>query len=509
MEEQLSQLISYVTGIWKYRWYGLATAWLVAVTGGIVVYQLPDKYQASARVFVDTQSTLKPLLSGMTTVPNVEQQVAIMSRTLMSRPNVERLVRMVDLDIKAKTPKDKEEQIDQLIQDIKLGGAVRDNIYTITYNNENPKLAKEVVRSLLAIFVEGGIGDKKKESEKAVSFIDEQIRNYEQKLIVAETALKDFKLKNAGLLSRQSGDYGTKLLDTSDALGQAKLELREAEQARNAIKRQIGGDTTDPSAAANPIAASNPEIDERLHALQKNLDNLEMQFTPAHPDIISTKRLIAQLQERKREEAKARKPNADPGMHYSPMLQQLTIALAAADAKAASMRARVDEFAARAERLAAMNKAVPEVEAQLAQLNRDYQINKENYEKLLGRREAAKLSGELTATTDMMTFRVIDPPMVPQTPAGPHRLRLFAGVVLGALAAGIGIAFLMSKLRPTFLNQYSLREATGLPILGTIAMHWTEQEKARRKKGLMAFSGSFMLLLMLCGGVMTKLFLQT
>jgi len=509
MEEQLAQLVSHIKGVWKYRWLALATAWLAAVAGGIAVHLVPDSYQASARVYVDTQSILKPLLSSMTTVPNVEQQVAIMSRTLMSRPNLERLTRMVDLDIKANTAREKEELLDKLAKDIKLSGTARDNIYTIAYSHENPRLAKEVVRSLLTIFVEASIGDKKKESEKAVSFIDDQIKSYEEKLTAAENALKEFKLRNTGLLSRQGGDYSSKLMDANDALGQARLELREAEQARDALKRQIAGDEADAAAAMRAAAASNPEIDERLQTLRKNLDNLQMQYTPAHPDIIANQRLIAQLEERKREEAKTRKPNADRGANYSPLLQQLTISLASAEARVASLRTRVDEYGSRVARLTAMNKAVPEVEAQLAQLNRDYEINKENYEKLLGRREAAKLSGELTTTTDMMTFRVVDPPMVPQTPSGPPRMKLFGGVVLGALAAGIAAAFLMSRIRPTFLTQYSLREATGLPILGTVAMHWTEQELARQRKGTIAFAGSFGLLLVLCSGVMLRMLMTS
>lgn len=505
MEEQLAQLIAHVKGIWKYRWLALATAWVVAIAGGIVVHVIPDKYEASARVFVDTQSILKPLLSGMTTVPNVEQQVGIMSRTLLSRPNLERLVRMVDLDIKANTPKEKEALLEKLARDIKLAGSPHDNIYTITYNNENPKLAKDVVRSLLAIFVEAGIGDKRKESESAVSFIDDQIKAYEEKLTAAENARKEFMLKNSGLLSRQGGDYNSKLMDATDALNQARLELHEAERARDALKRQIAGDEADATTAMRAAATSNPEIDERLQALRKNLDNLQTQFTPAHPDIIATQRLIAQLEERKREEAKIRRPNPDRGANYSPLLQKLTISLAEAEARVASLRTRVDEYASRVNRLTAMNKAVPEVEAQLAQLNRDYQINKENYEKLLGRREAAKLAGELTNTTDMLTFRVVDPPMVPPTPAGPPRLKLFIGVIFGAIAAGIGAAFFMSKVRPTFLTQYSLREATGLPILGTVGMHWTEQEKMRHRKGVFAFAGSFALLLILCGGIAARM----
>jgi polysaccharide chain length determinant protein (PEP-CTERM system associated) len=505
MEEQLAQLLAHIKGIWKYRWMAMATAWLVAIVGGATVHLIPDKYQASARVYVDTQSILKPLLSGMTTVPNVEEQVAIMSRTLLSRPNLERLTRMADLDINARTSREKEELLEKLEKDIKFNGTVRDNIYTITYAHRDPKLAREVVRSLLAIFVETSIGDKKKESEKAVGFIDEQLKGYEEKLVAAENALKEFKLKNSGRLSRQGADFSSKLMDVTDQLSQARLELREAEHARDAMKRQIAGDEADAAAGLRAAAQSNPEMEERLQALRKNLDSLQTQFTPVHPDVVATQKLIAQLEARQHDESKIRKPVADRGTNYSPLLQQLALSLASAEARVASLRIRVDEYAGRTARLTAMNKAVPEVEAQLAQLNRDYEINKESYEKLLGRREAAKLSGQLTNTTDMMVFRVVDPPMVPQSPAGPPRLPMFGAVLIAAILAGIGAAFLVSRLRPTFLTQHSLREVTGLQIIGTVAMQWTEQKRALRRKGTLVFAGSFALLLAVSGGVMIRL----
>lgn len=507
MEELLSQLQALVKGVSKYRWYAMAIAWVVTLAGGVAVITLPDTYQSSARVFVDTQSVLKPLLSGMTSVPNVEQQVSIMSRTLLSRPNIERVIRMVDLDIKTGTAKDKEKLIDELISHIKINGTIQNDIYTISYTGESPRLTKDVVQSLLTIFVEGSFGGKKNDSAKAIQFIDEQIKAYEDKLAAAENALKDFKLKHMGLLPRQGSDYGSKLFEMSDQLNQARLELREAEQARDAIKRQISGDDTGATPAT--IAVANPEIDERIQLQHKNLDTLRMQYTEQHPDIVSTKRLIAQLEARKVEEGKIKKVGGDPGANYSPMLQQLKVSLSTAEARTASMRARVDEYASRVARLKEMSMAAPEVETQLAQLNRDYQINKENYEKLVASREAAKLSGELSATTEMMTFRVVDPPTLPLRPTGPKRAMLFAGLLAAALAAGIAVAFLLSKIRPTFLSQNELRNETGLPILGTVTMIWTEQEKQRRKKRLYAFGLSFASLIVMYGGVMSVILLKS
>ncbi len=508
MAELTALLTNLLKAIWKYRWYAVVISWIVAIIGWTVVYRMPNEYQASARVYVDTQSILQPLLAGMTTVPNVDQQVAFMRRTLISRPNVERVMRMVDLDIKASTPKENEKLVDDLMSKIQIGGTERDDIYTISYMNSNPKLGKDIVASLLTIFVEGSFGGKKQDSEKAVQFIDDQIKNYEEKLMQAENALKEFKIKNMGMLPRQGSDFTTNMTALEDLLNAARLELTEAEQARNAIKRQIAGEDPAPVTAPEPSSVSNPELDGRIAVLNKSLDSLRMQYTDAHPDIVAAKRLVEQLEARKLEEAKKNKRNNDPGANYSPMLQQMNVALSVEEARVASLQARVNEYAMRVNRQRSQSTAAPEVEAQLSQLNRDYMVNKENYEKLVGRREAAKLSGDLSSATDMLTFRVIDPPTVPLVPSGPHRQRLFSIVFVAALLAGLGVAFLMSQIRPTFMTQSSLREVSGLPILGSISMNWTEEQKVKRTKRLYAFGAAVVVLFGAYGGAMAAIFIR-
>jgi polysaccharide chain length determinant protein (PEP-CTERM system associated) len=495
MAEITAALLNFFKAIGKYRWHAVAITWTVALIGWIVVLRLPNQFEASARVYVDTQSILKPLLSGMTTLPNLDQQVVFMRRTLISRPNVERLMRDVDLDVKAKDGKEHEKMVDELMSQIKIAGTERDDIYTITYTSDNPKLGKAVVQALLTIFVEGSYGGKKQDSEKAVQFIDDQIKSYEEKLAAAENSLKEFKIKNMGLLPREGGgDFGALLVQATEQLSTARLELAEAEQARNAIRRQITGEPAKPGEKVVDTPMTDPELESRIATAQKNLDTLRLQYTEQHPDIIANRRLLDQLLAQKAELAKTKKRSADPGAGYSPMLQQLNIQLSQAEAQVASMRTRVEEYTGRVARLRAQSTSVPEIEAQLTQLNRDYQVNKENYQKLVERRESARLSGDLSSATDMLSFRVIDPPTVPSQPSGPNRLRLFSLVFAGALAAGIAVAFLMSQVRPTFLSQATLREVTGLPVLGAIGMNWTSAQTVRRKRRLVALGVSVLVL---------------
>lgn len=370
MEQMISQLLISLQGVWKYRWVALLVMWLVGVAGWTKVALLPDEYQTRAQVFVDTQSILKPILSGMTSVPNFEQQVGLMSRTLLSRPNIERVMRMVDLDLNGKTARDQEQLADELQSKIKISSTGSNDIYTITYVHRNPKMVRDVVQALLTIFVEGSFKGKSGESHKAVQFIDEQIKAYEEKLITAENALKEFKVHNNQLLPRQGVDYNGQVLQAADTLNAARLELLEAEQARNAILAQIRGDAPVIDLQPDASQIDNPELDARIAALNKNLDALRMQYTELHPDIVAAKRLIAQLDARKLEESKLRAAS-DPGKNYSPMLQQLKVAQAEADARVAAIQARVQEYTARQQRLVAQANAVPEVESALAQLNRD------------------------------------------------------------------------------------------------------------------------------------------
>lgn len=501
MEHLYSQLLSSLKGMWKHRWLGFFTAWVMVLTGWAKVYSLPDEFQTTARIFVDTQSVLKPLMVGMTTVPNVEQQVSIMSRTLLTRPNLERVLRMVDLDVKAVTPRELDTQVTELMNSIRIKGTGSNDIYTIVYSHSNPRQVRDVVQALLAIFVEGSFKGKKGDSEKAVQFIDEQVRTYEEKLLSAENAVKEFRLKHNYLLPREGQDYSAKLLQANEALANAQLELAEAEQSRKAIEAQFGGD--EPLLAPGGGPAEQSDLDSRISALNKNLDALRLQYTDQHPDVISTVRLVAQLTEKRRLERQQQATGGDAAQQYAPLFQQMKVALAEAEARVAALRARVDALRERQARLQEQRNAVPELESQLGQLTRDYQVNKDNYEKLIARREAAKLSGELTSTTEMMSFKIIDPPTMPQRPIGPNRALYYSMVLLGGLLGGSAAAFGLAELRPTFLSAAELRAATGLRVLGSIGMNWTEDEKRRRARDLAGFGAGSACLLLIYGGVLT------
>ena len=500
MDQMLQQILGYAKAAWQRRWWGVAVAWLICIVGWTWVMIIPDRYQATARVYVDTQSLLKPLLSGLTVEPNVDQQIKLMTRQLVSRPTLEKVARMTDLDVKVHTPEQTEAMLDGLARKISIADAGRENLYTISYQDADGALAKKVVQSLLTIFVESSLGKTRQDISSSQRFIEEQLQQYQQKLVDAENALTEFKQKHIGMMPGQGGDYYAKLAETTAQLRQAQLDQQEAVNRRNQLKRQLADEEPELTAAA--AVSSNSEIDGRIQALQKQMDQLRLQYTDLHPDIQATKRLIEQLEAQKRAELTGGGGGAAGARIQNPVYQQLTIAIAEADATVASLSARVAEYQRRYAELRNASNMIPEVEQEYTQLMRDYGVYRQNYDALLKRRESATMSGEVESKTDTVDFRVIDPPFVPSQPAWPNRPLLLSLVALGGVAAGVAVAFLLSQLRRTVTDRRVLRELTGLPLLGAVSRVENDETRRRKRKGLMAYLAALGSLVAAYGAVM-------
>jgi len=501
MEMLIAQLLVIVRRMWKYRWIGLAVAWVTGLVGAVVVFVLPDRYQASARIYVDTQSILKPLMSGLAVQPNVEQQLTMLSRTLISRPNVEKLVRMADLDLKNQSKAQQEATIESVTSNLSIQTSGRDNLYILGYRDSDPETAKRVVQSLVSIFVESSLSGQRQGTSTATAFITEQIKAYETKLEEAEMRLKEFRLRNLANM-KDGKDSASNISELSTLLERARLEYREATNARDAAKAQLEAEKNRPGSSMSTAQSllqeanaqvSTPELDARLAELRRNLDGLLQRFTDQHPDIISTRKLIKDLEEqRKREIVELRKaamnaPSLSNG-GGNPAMQELVRIVATTEVQVAALRARVDEYSSRyAAALGAM-KTAPQIEAEAAQLNRDYAIQKKNYEDLVMRREQAALSGELDVASGVADFRVIDPPRANPKPVAPNRLLLLASSLAAALGVGLFTTFAASQLRPVFHDANDLRARVELPILGVVTRLVTDADRARSRVDLIRFS---------------------
>ena len=501
MEELIAQLTSMARGMWKFRWVGLIVAWVVGAVGAGSAFKVPDRFEASARVFVDTQSILKPLMSGLAVQPNIDQQVAMLSRTLISRPNIEKLVRMADLDLKSESKAQQDALIERLMRDVSVKSAGRDNLYTLHYVEADKDKAKRVIQSMVSIFVESSLGASRKDTDSAKVFLDEQIKGYETKLEEAEARLKEFRLRNLDLQTGDGRDSASRLGDISRQLATARLELREAENARDAAKKQLdaersgaGGNlVTQSLLQESAIMVTTPEIDGRIDALKRSLDGLLQRFTERHPDIISVRRLLKDLEEQKRKEVaelrKAAMASPSPAQVATTSLatQEMGRILATSEVQVAALRARVSEYQSRFAAAKEMSKTSPQIEAEAAQLNRDYGIFKKNYEDLVGRRQSAVMSGDLDMASGMVDFRLIDPPRVSPKPVSPNRMLLLAAALAAALLSGLAVTFAASQLRPVYHDAQELRLKIGLPLLGVVSEILSEEDRLRERNSRLRF----------------------
>lgn len=477
MKEVIQQIFLQVRAGWRYRWYAMMLAWLVAISGWFVVMTLPDKYEASARVYVDTDSMLRPLLRGLAVQTDFSQRIQLMTKTLLSRPNLEKIARETDLDIYAKTPKEQEKLLLKLSDAITFKSTRRQNLYTITYFNNDPKLAKDVVQALLTIFVETTLGDSRKDSDSAQRFLDTQIGQYERKLTEAENRLTEFKRKNIGALPGQGGNVFQRMQKAKEEYAQAQLTLREAAFRRDEIKRQLNEAKRTINTDRSVTEESLSPTDSRILLLQKKLDDLLLKYTELHPDVIEIRETITTLEKNK----KQKKKKKDNIVAINTLYEQTKLELGKAQAELAGMRVRANEFKDRVTKLQSLVKILPQVETELKRLDRDYAINKKNYDGLVSRRESAKISESADSAGDNVKFKVIDPPRQPILPVGPKRLLLNIIILILSFVIGAGVAFFMSQLHPVIYDQNSLRRLTGLPVFGSVSRIWTPNLIFKRK----------------------------
>ena len=476
MDHLITQALEVGRAMWQRRWIGIAVAWLVAIAGAVGLAMIRDRYEATARVYVDTKTVLRPLMRDLAVEPDLDQTVGLLARTLITRPNVELLLAKSFPSARAASAEERERMIESMSREIKIASSGRDNVFNFSYRGTDPETTRIVVANLVSLFLASDTGNKQRDAQSARDFIDEQIKSYEARLAEAENRLKDFKLRNLGVADASGKDYFARMTALTEEMSRLSVELRAAEQSRDALKRELSGETESlvPEIAVASPAALVTDYDARLDAQRKQLDELLRRYTEQHPDVIASRRLIASLEEDRRRELEARRqaaakapasasPSANQGR------QQIKLALAQAEAEVASLRVRAGDMQARLAQLRASATRVPQIEAEMAQLNRDYEVVKGAYQTMVSRREKAALSEDVDATRAAQ-FQVIDPPRTAPQPVFPNRGALTKAVIVLSLAAGLVATFLLAHLIPTFSSARLLAEMTGRKALGTVSM---------------------------------------
>lgn len=498
MNEIIAKALEYVLGVWRYKRSALIIAWLVCLGGWVYVAQIPEKFQATARLQIDNNSVLRPLLRGLAIQPDLNRRVELMSRTLLSRPNLEKLMQISDLDLKATTPEQAERIMDTIRDGVALAGDSRNSsLYALSYVHPDRDEAKRVLQSLITVFVENILGDERQDSSDAGEFIDDQIKEYEQRMIAAESRLAEFKKDHVGFMPGQTGDYYRNLEVLTEQLESSRLSLKEVTNRRKTLQRQLEGEEPSYILSEGDQFEQSIPADARIAFLQKKLDELLLRYTELYPEVVRIKRQIEDLeQEKLKEDSGEIQISPENQLRQSPTYQNMRTMLVEAEARESELQARVTEYSRALQKARDDVNRVPEIEAELKQLNRDYDAIAQQHADLLKRREAAHLSGEIERKSDTIKLKVVDPVFVPSEPSYPNKLALNAVVVVVGIVAGIGAALLQYLLQPTFMSRITLSEVTGVPILGTVKLALSDQQAAVERKRLLQFYLGTLLLIL-------------
>lgn len=499
MKDQFEYLVGIVKSARRFAWHGVAAAWVVAVLGALAILSLPNMYQSRAQIYVDTRSVLRPLLQGLAVSPQIQDQTDAVRRAMLAHPSLDAVAKSVGLYAENATPEARERELLELSEHVSIRGDSANGFYTITYTGTSAEQSRQVVQTLLDNFQQASVGAGTSDTENAQSFLAQQVADYERRLSESEQKLAEFKKQNVGLMPDQRGDYFARLQATQANLEKVRADLAVAESQRDLLARKLAGETGNSSAtSAPPVPPTALEVqeatvlDSRIRDVRRQIDDLLVKYTDRHPDVIAARATLAQLEAQRRGTSRSviatngTAPSDRGGTPVDAVVQNLQIAYNAADVQVAALRSQLAQATTSVAELRRLVTTGPEVEAELARLNRDYGVTKAQYEALLQRYENARLSSDATKSEELR-FKILEPPKAPLAPVSPNRRLFMIGMLFAAIGAGLAVAVGMSFIRPVFLTRSAAASALGLPVIGVVRLIRTGERRTREWRSRLVF----------------------
>jgi protein tyrosine kinase modulator len=501
MNAKLAPLMDELRGGWRFRWSAFATAAAVALAGWLIIFALPDRYEAGAQILVDTHTALKPALQGLAVDQDTAVQLYYVRQALLADPELTAIAERVGvLPATRIGPARRQKLLEAIRKRIDLTVVLPDNdgtsggtTYSIAYQDRNRAHALQMVQVLTSTLINETLGGSRQGSQHAQAFLQRQIADYEKRLQTAEDRLAAFRSQHLGVMPTAQGGYFAELEQETTAIEDLKTKLIVAQSRRSELLKELNGDAVVSAMDATPQVGANGRVlagdtVAQIQEVQAHLDQLLLKFTDKYPDVIAARKTLAELQKRRaREIAALQRGDANAaamsGASANPIYQSTRLALNKTDVDIADLRTELAEHESKAKQLQHLLDATPELQAQYAQLSRDYDINKKQYAALLASYDKARL-GEQAGNAGAVRFALVQPPVVSFAPVWPARGKLLAAVLVLALAAGGGLAYGLNHFRPVVGSAAALRELTGIEVIAVVgrAFPTRDAQVARRER---------------------------
>lgn len=466
-----------IHGIWNRRWLALAVAWAICIIGWFAVAQIPNSYVSTARVSIELNS----LLPDKVGISTADQQKAIerVRQTLTSTTNLATVVRTTDLSSTVANDRDIADRVATLQQSIRIIAQPND-LFEISATASSPKLARQIVQKLIDLFVAENLNGDRTENSETLKFLDTQLAQRQKALQDSEARRADFQNRYLGSLPG-TGSLNDRISAARSQLAQVDADMAAVQSGLGAINGQMAGAA---ATGGNSVGAAGP-AQARVAAIQGQLAEARGRgWTESHPDIIALKNQLATAQAAARGE-----PLSSGPATANPIILSLRSLQADKQAQLAVLAARKSQLLHDLGQLQSKLSSDPGAASEQAQLERDYQVLKDQYDKLLADREDIRLRGQVQSQTNSVKFTLIDPPAAPRQPAAPNRPLILSGILMAGFAAGTGVAFALGQVRVSFSTAAKLQSFTGMTVIGSIGEVMTETQATLRRRNLLLFGG--------------------
>lgn len=501
MKEQVEALLNVVMSAWRFRWSALLVAIVVCALGIAAVLLAPGKYESQAEIYVDSRSVLRPLLKGLAVTDSTDDSSDVVREALLARPTLVRVAQETGLYARATGAVEADKLLLKLYHSVQIHGDGSTGLYTISYDDPKPAMAQSVVKALLETFVANSVGATRTDTRDAEAFLAQQVATYEQRLSQSEQKLADFKKHNIDLMPNSGADYFGRLQGALAQRDKLRMDLAVAVERRDELRNKIATDRPAGSGRAMPtdgeISAAEA-LDARIGREQAKLNALLENYTDRYPSVVSEKALITRLKTERRTRFGNIKTtdamvSANSLAAVDPVVQNLQLTLNSADLQITTLQAQARQMD---DQIAQLQKTVtvgPQIEAELARLTRDYGVNKAEYDALLQRLEAARISNEADRSEELR-FKILEPPRIPLRPYKPNKRLMVLAVLFAAIMAGVIVAILRAQTHPVFYTKSALGSALKLPVIGRVSQAYSTAELAARTRGSLAYGSAVALL---------------
>ena len=500
------------------RWLvggGLFVCWLLIWSGS---WLLPSIYQSETVVLVEQQKVPEEYVVANVSV-DLQQRLEGIRQQILGRSRLQRIIDQFQLyrDAQKTNP---DEAIEQMRKDIKTelvespGRRGQLSAFKISYTAPSARLAQQVNAQITSLFINQNIEEQSQRAESTTEFLSTELEGARARLAEQEAKVKQFKTGNLGQLPSQMDSNVRILSGMQERQHNLSQSVNRAQEQKLYLESLLAQYRTVKVEAENG-GTSLPGVEDQLAKLKQELADDQTKYTPEHPDVVRLKKLVART-EKRRDEIKANLANGTTAstpvgtprdlQTMTPILQ-LEGQLKANQQEIADTKQelrRVDEQIATYQ--ARLN-GTPIREQQLADLTRDYDQSKANYDSLLKKQMQSQLATNLEKRQEGEQFRIVDPPSLPNKPISPDRLKLSLLGILVGLVAGIGLAVIAEasddrvRTEEEIVRIANLRILAGIPHLPTP----DEQRKQRRRKALEWSFAGLMLLVMVAANTFTSL----